>query len=1443
MGEVYRAKQHFLDEGPPRPVAVKLIRPIWLSTAQDEALTRFRAEIRTLVALEHEGIARIYDGGFYTDENTQEELLYIAMQLVPNGKSLTKYAEACSLSVRKRLELFLRVCDAVRYAHERRIVHRDLKPDNILVNGDERPIVIDFGLARAYDALVPGTLRASGTPAYMSPEQVSPAFGSVSEKSDVYALGVILYELLAGHRPYEIPADGSLKQWRQVIAEVTPLPLRHDEKAYGGELESIVMAALAKQPAERLTLDVLRARIKHYIEPLPPGPLPPRPRNQQNLLNMVKEEVTRRLARSLPGAGLINLLKAEHPQQVKSPGHERVTWGDRQGRPLPPETEIVTVFAQEQVAGKLLILGAPGAGKTTMLLHLAQALLTRATSNPDAPIPVLIDLSSWTDDQPPLAHWLVAELENKYGVRPDISQGWLEVGSLVPLLDGLDELAAKRQLLCVRAINAFQQDYGSTKLAVCCRLEEYQNYPEKLELHGAIELLPLTAAQIQLYLEAAGRADLWLLLQEHPDLLALAQSPLLLRLMALALDAHALEILQDADDHPYLFDTYIERMLSQEPTGQDYPREKTVQALDGLATQLPVPAQEFLLEKLQPHINLRQKAREREYTSMLKMIAQQFEVYRTTGLLLSRQALELIAPWQDQLVLPEAQEAFVTESQRHIRRQRIAFWRGMVGVAMTLVLLLLAGVGGWYWDAYHRTHIEYYANVRQRWGLPEGVGRLTDEQVRHRNATLAFVQRGRQGPVHEIRLVNSRGVYPPLYASLGFFFNILNPIQQKNIDGVPEFLATSRVTFERDASGRILTQSGYNRAGRRLYKLHYVQPTVAEYKDGAFAQIVRASGITHIQFVRPEVGPQAGFNTEHQYLDRDGKPQPDDEGVYGYRYIFNQQGLAAESIPLGADGQPTLTRAGVARLTSTYNAMGNVTRIVTLGQDGQPVMLTNGMAEMQMAYDQYGNLTEIAMLGVDGQLVTISALGVAGAARRYDARGNIIELTCFDPNRQLVLGKLGFAKQVVVWDDKGRSTETFFGPDGTPILVSRAVKLKGVWDERGYLVEAAFIDEHDRPTRNEDGCAKMQHVHNEHGNLAEMTCLDEADHPVRSKKGVAKVKSVYDDRGNAVETVYFGPQGQPEYYAERYVKKRAKYNPQGEPVEEVYLDAADHPVKTQEGYAKVTLRYGSHGQPIALAFFDEAGRQTTHKDGYATIILTYGSRDERIEKTYLDPQGQPVRNSDGYAKVRFHYDHRGYPIEEAYFDEHNHPTLHAEGYAKKLMKYNDRGQLLEIAYVGPDGDFVPHQESGAAKVRATYNERGKVSHLAYFDPQDHLIQATYGYATRHYTYDDLGRETTRVFRDIHGMPVHTRVAITHVDPDSNSQRLGLQVGDLILSYEGEDVGNTHVFNDFELVRGERRRELRFQRQNQVLTLTVHPGRLQGLELIDRVPPQPNRAAM
>jgi YD repeat-containing protein len=769
-------------------------------------------------------------------------------------------------------------------------------------------------------------------------------------------------------------------------------------------------------------------------------------------------------------------------------------------------------------------------------------------------------------------------------------------------------------------------------------------------------------------------------------------------------------------------------------------------------------------------------------------------------------------------------------------KRRAFLWAGVA------TLLALGMVGLWVWDAFYRAHIDYYANVINARGQPEGIGPLSAEQVRSRSLTLEFLKDGRRGPVKEIRATNSRGAYPPEFVHLPSISLLdLNPL----ITEETEIFHTSRVTFEY-GNGRLVKQTAYNRSDRSLYSLHYPRPDYAEYKWEVFSKVVSESGITHIKIVRPETGPEAKLNKDLLFQDSTGRPRPDNNGDFGYRRLFDKLGLTLETTRLGEHGQPAPNRLGIAKTVMEYDGLGNLTRYANLGVDGRLVAGRYGIAEGKLRYDQHGNITELAHFGADGQLVTLPKIGSAGRTFAYDGQGNLVETTFFGPQRQLVRGSVrglpAFAKAKLVWDENGGSLETYFGPDGKLLPVGgNVIKRKAVWDKSGHLVEMAGLDENDRPVRDDRGCAKTKMGHDDHGNVTDLTCLDENDQPVRDNRGFARAKAGYDQRGNRLEETYFGTSGQLDLYGELYVRIRWQRNSQGKETEVTYFDAANKPVKTRNGFAKITYAYDVHGNQREVAFFDENGQPTVRRGGYAKILRTYDARNHLIEEITLNAEGKPVRSDDGYAKSRSAYDTRGYLMETTYYDERDGLTSGKEGCAKEGNKYNDKGQRTEWACFGTDGSSTVAKKHGFAKARQVFDASGKLSQVDYFDANDVPARSAKGYARIKYSYDDLGRETKREFFDVDGARVFTRVTIEKVEPDSMSKRAGLQAGDVIIAYDGQEVADNRRFRELELTSGERRRQLTIERADKSLILDVSAGRLTGIETADKVPAAPEKS--
>ncbi|MEM9091417.1 MAG: NACHT domain-containing protein [Cyanobacteria bacterium P01_F01_bin.53] len=272
---------------------------------------------------------------------------------------------------------------------------------------------------------------------------------------------------------------------------------------------------------------------------------------------------------------------------------------------IPPAEQTYKIFHRSDIGGRLLILGEPGAGKTTELLTVAQRLVEAAMEDDTQPIPLVFELSSWTPNIP-IVSWLGQQFQTSYGISKKLaeplSQQWVQQSRIIPLLDGLDELGQRNQIACIEALENFLSQHPALPAVVCCRREDYEQGGEQLkQLNGAVYLQAVGPPQIQQYLQDLGREPLWEGIQATPELLKLAQSPLFLTMLVVVYQG------QPIRDQSALFNAYIQKQLhdpSHQGTykpGKAMSHQQTLHYLGWLARQLNKRKEaEFLIENLQP---------------------------------------------------------------------------------------------------------------------------------------------------------------------------------------------------------------------------------------------------------------------------------------------------------------------------------------------------------------------------------------------------------------------------------------------------------------------------------------------------------------------------------------------------------------------------------------------------------------------------------------------------------------------------------------------------------------------------------------------------------------------------------------------------------------------------------------------------------------------------
>jgi DNA polymerase III delta prime subunit len=430
---------------------------------------------------------------------------------------------------------------------------------------------------------------------------------------------------------YEIEMQRALERHKRGEARVIPIILRP------ADWQTSPLASLQSLPPDGKAVTTwpnpdeaflaIAKGLRRVIErqQLPRHPLPEVERKTRRaLIKQVRTTwIEGLLEKSLHEETRLELHLQKRPDVLANQFRLQYQELDRAPESLPTGTSIVQVY--DKADGKLLILGKPGAGKTTLLLELARALLVGAEADENERLPVVFNLSSWAAKQQRLTEWMIEELIDKYQVPRKIGQSWVADDKVLPLLDGLDEVAREARIACIRQINSYYDsrlEHGGSPIVVCCRSKEFRVLLRDLQsesislprstrvgfnLQYAVGILPLTDEQINTYLEQGGEQvkKLREFLDEDTKLRELAREPLMLNIFTLAYQGETSAEVLKAETPERMRDTifakYVESMLTRRRELKRWRSDQVIRWLAFLAKQMQWHDQTiFSVENLQP---------------------------------------------------------------------------------------------------------------------------------------------------------------------------------------------------------------------------------------------------------------------------------------------------------------------------------------------------------------------------------------------------------------------------------------------------------------------------------------------------------------------------------------------------------------------------------------------------------------------------------------------------------------------------------------------------------------------------------------------------------------------------------------------------------------------------------------------------------------------------
>ncbi len=669
-------------------------------------------------------------------------------------------------------------------------------------------------------------------------------------------------------------------------------------------------------------------------------------------------------------------------------------------------------------------------------------------------------------------------------------------------------------------------------------------------------------------------------------------------------------------------------------------------------------------------------------------------------------------------------------------------------VAAAILVLIVAGL--WVWD-YNRTKVFYYKDYVEYWGIPEGIGRLTGSEMRHRQATyrMEYCQR----KLRRLSLVNPEG----------------NLIPHNDTETMLTRFTDVHYFYTDD--GKVDYKTIYDQAGKLLYKMDYdeaLKTVTFRQNDEYGTEMNLRANTTDLQNQGKQLfedksrisrylltHDDSGLLKQIRYVGLQNVPAGDAENIYGISYLYDKRGHKTEEQFLGADGQPTSNGIGLSVKQFEYDEDDNWCAVRYLNIDRGPSHDGNNCALVRIESDEWGNRVGERYYTMDGEHSIRTDMGVSGFSYTYDDSGHCISQACLGLDDGLMTCRYGYAQQ----------------------------KIK--YDENGYITEFSFCDIDGTPTSmlsDGESWSRIEIVNNPKGLQLSRAFFDEDGKPVETSHGYSKEVMEYDSLGNQTLLAYYDNDGKLKAYDGLYAKIEVENDVFGRVTAMHYIGVDGKPTLNSDGVASVSAEYNRQGALVKLAYFNQEGKPTEGSGFYSSRTWDYDDLGNEKTWQFFDANGQLTNNSSGVARCEFTYDNKtNFRILSK--DYNNKGTL----LFSRHMSYDKRGNIIKDYEVTATGALRP----GTAVVHTNYDENNRSVKVWWTNLKEQPINKPGTKVARTESkYDTRGNEIEKTFWNAAGKPsVNDQGAFKQVHKYND---LGLVVYELNLNADGKPLTGTGV---------------------------------------------------